>query len=186
MAKRTSLELDISTAIAFTTETSQALRLATASAAKIANALERQGLVIPEEHLNDRKLLKRTALRLSWGWHKGNVVNKQKKQDYGAAQHCDDDMANVLAYSVRTVNPDTNESYLDMAKLRDIAKQNAISLDRWMHLNVGQIRMNFGNVLRGRVEAGVQVIVGDRIWNEGSTLAPKELKAPKKKAVKAA
>lgn len=108
---------------------------------------------------------KLVAMVREQGWGaKGNVVNKAKKQEYGAAQTCGDDVAEVLARTVRTPTEDGGD-YLDIEKVREVAKANGISIDRWMHLNIGMIRMNLGNVLRGKVKRGEPVVVGSESWN---------------------
>ncbi|CAH0169637.1 hypothetical protein [Roseomonas sp. CECT 9278] len=44
------------------------------------------------------------------------------------------------------------------AALEDLAARNAIDAGRWAHLKTGQFRMNLGNVLRGKVRRGEEVV----------------------------
>lgn len=172
----------------FTSETSAMLRLAGTTTTKMLKVMrDKVGITVPAEIETNVKALRKLALEHGWGWHVGNVVNSTKKAEYGAAQHCDDPMANAFAAFVRSINPETHDDFLDIAKLKEVAKANGISMDRWLHCNIGQQRMNLGNVLRGKMRRGFEVTVGDKTWNKGSTMAEKapKTKKPAKKTAKA-
>lgn len=153
----------------FTEAASRKLRLATAKEAKIVAYIEGiTGTKVPEATKKNRKALIKLAREHGWGYH-GNVVDPAKKAQYGASQSCGDKVADVMARVCRTINEDGSD-YIDMDKMWKVAKQNGLTLDRWLHCNIGQIRMNLGNVLRGKVRRGEYVVVGDlkvdgREWN---------------------
>lgn len=166
----------------FNASNSRKLRLAGSSLDRIAAIVEKQGGKLPST-INTPRQAKDWCIAHGWGW-KGNVVNQAKKDEYGAAQSCGDDMAEAFSRHCRTVNPETKVDYLDMDKVREVAKANSVSLDRWYKLNIGQIRMNLGNVLRGKMRRGEKVVVGDKVWNKDAK--PVEAKAKKAKAKKTA
>ena len=86
---------------------------------------------------------------------KGSVVPGDYQEAY--KQHggtCGDDMANALKEAV------CKDGRTDVKLMVKVAQDNGIDLNRWSHLNVGQIRMNLGNVLRNMVRKGHGVKVG--------------------------
>jgi len=93
---------------------------------------------------------------------KGTIVPNHYKARY--KQHgnsCGDEMADAFATLVKT------KQGTDLAKLREIGLQNGIDVEsRWGHLNVGQQRMNLGNVLRNRLKNAEKVMIGKDVWND--------------------
>lgn len=86
---------------------------------------------------------------------------KDKYKAFGGS--CGDEMAGVLAETVKG-----EKGKVDIAALEEVMAQNGIDTDRWSNLNVGQRRMNLGNVLRARVKRGESVTIGSEAWNEES------------------
>jgi len=95
-----------------------------------------------------------------------SVVPDSYKERYGPAQHCGDDIAEMLKGE----------------DIHEIGAANGINVDaKWGNgrivdgevkpLNPGMQRMNLGNVLRGRVRRGEYVIVGDVEFNEENKAA---------------
>lgn len=96
----------------------------------------------------------------------GDVVPAHHKARYGASQSCNDDIAEALAAFVRVPHPTKpGKTVIDEALMRQVAEANEVDLDRWAHLNIGMVRMNLGNVLRGKVKRGENAIVGLSEWN---------------------
>ena len=100
-----------------------------------------------------------------WTQEKASVVPDSYKARYGADQNCGDDVADRL----KGHNP------------HDIAKDNGIDAnEKWglkriaqgkKPLNNGMLRMNLGNVLRGRIKRGEYVVIGDKEYNEDAKAA---------------
>ena len=86
---------------------------------------------------------------------KASLVRDSFKARYGASQNCGDEFAELL-------------SELD---IKQVAKDNGISLYKWRGKNPGMIRMNVGNVLRGRVRRGEYVILGEMEYNTNAKVA---------------
>lgn len=84
---------------------------------------------------------------------------KAKYKAFGGS--CGDEMAGVLADTVKT-----DKGKVDVTALEEVMAQNGIDTDRWSNLNIGQRRMNLGNVLRARVKRGESVAIGGENWNE--------------------
>lgn len=93
---------------------------------------------------------------------RGTIVPNSYKARYKQyGNSCGDEMADAFASLVKT------SKGTDLAKLRQIGEQNGIDVEsRWGHLNVGQQRMNLGNVLRNRLKNAERVVVGDQVWND--------------------
>jgi hypothetical protein len=93
---------------------------------------------------------------------KGTIVPNHYKAQYKKyGNSCGDEMANVFATLVKT------KTGTDLVKLRQIGTQNGIDVEsRWGHLNVGQQRMNLGNVLRNRLKNAERVVIGTEVWND--------------------
>ncbi len=88
-----------------------------------------------------------------WVQVKRSVVPDSYKTRYRqetGQDNCGDDVAEVLK---------GHDVYEVMA-------QNGIPTDRWEGRNPGMVRMNLGNVLRGRVKRGEYVAVGSYVWNK--------------------
>lgn len=107
-----------------------------------------------------------------------NVVPEKYRKRYGAKQNCGDDMALTLKDFV-TKQDDKAKNFCDTALLQHVADQNGVSLAAWSHLNLGMQRMNLGNVLRGKLNKGQRVEVGDQVW-EARTIDPEDEDAPSK------
>lgn len=88
---------------------------------------------------------------------RGSIVPLDYRLRYGADQNCGDRMALALTAAV------TKPEGVDMAAVAEIAAANGATEkhDRWLDkgLNNGQVRMNLGNVLRGKVRRGEPVVV---------------------------
>lgn len=84
---------------------------------------------------------------------------KAKYKAFGGS--CGDEMAGVLGETVKG-----EKGKVDIAALEEVMAENGIDIDRWSNLNVGQRRMNLGNVLRARVKRGETVTIGSETWNE--------------------
>jgi hypothetical protein len=92
---------------------------------------------------------------------KGSVIPDDYRHQYGVHQNCGDGIAAKLREkAVRVVG---KQEYADLDVLAEIASQNGIGdrFDGWMAkgLNNGMVRMNLGNVLRGKARRG-EAIVG--------------------------
>lgn len=83
---------------------------------------------------------------------------KAKYKSHGGS--CGDDMAEVFGETVKD-----EKGKIDVTKLEEVMAQNGIDTDRWSNLNVGQRRMNLGNVLRAKVKRGEFVEIGSTDWN---------------------
>lgn len=95
---------------------------------------------------------------------KKSIVPEGFKAKYKAhGGNCGDDMAEVLNGTVKD-----EKGKIDVPKLEEVMAQNAIDTDRWNGLNIGQRRMNLGNVLRAKAKRGEKVIVGETVWNENA------------------
>jgi len=87
-----------------------------------------------------------------WIQVKRSVVPDSYKTRYRqeiGQDNCGDDVAEVLK---------GHDVY-------EVMEQNAIPTDRWEGRNPGMVRMNLGNVLRGRIKRGEYVVVGSYVWN---------------------
>ena len=80
---------------------------------------------------------------------KGSVVPDDYRYRYGVDQNCGDAVALALTAKV------TTPAGVDVEACREVAEANGVGdrFDVWMvkGLNPGMIRMNLGNVLRGKV-----------------------------------
>jgi len=84
---------------------------------------------------------------------------KAKYKAFGGT--CGDEMAEVLTEAVRG-----ESGKVDQKLLENVMAQNNIERGRWNDRNVGQRRMNLGNVLRARIKRGEFVQVGEHTWNK--------------------
>lgn len=91
----------------------------------------------------------------------GNIVPAKYKARY--AEHggsSGDEIANLLGTECQG-----EKGKIDTAKLVAVGAANGIDVNtRWGHLNVGQQRMNLGNVLRGRRKRGEKVVIGKTVF----------------------
>ncbi len=85
-----------------------------------------------------------------------DIIEKKFFDRYGRSGSCGDQISEALSAFL----PNETTGKTDMDKLRLVAKQNNVDLKRWSHLNMGHLRMNLGNVLRGRVRSGATVEIG--------------------------
>lgn len=93
----------------------------------------------------------------------GNIVPIKYRLRYGSEQHCGDQMAQVLKQAV-TAQDAEGKDFCSEPVLIQIADQNGVDYTKWAHLNIGQRRMNLGNVLRGKLNRGQEVRVLETIW----------------------
>lgn len=88
---------------------------------------------------------------------KGSVVPDEYRYRYGVDQNCGDDVAKRL--TAKVTDPKTG---VDLEACRAVAGANGIEdrFDVWLHkgLNPGMVRMNLGNVLRGKARKGEEVL----------------------------
>ncbi len=119
---------------------------------------------------------------------KGSVVKAAYKKKY-QPHHATCGDAFVAALRAATVNED---EAVDVQKLGVVARANGLSLKPWLHLknkdggiNVGMIRMNLGNRLRGMVRQGKDVDIGGAVF-KGQKAEPKAKRVRKPRAKKAA
>jgi len=104
-----------------------------------------------------------------------SIVPKNYKELYGKAGNCGDELAAALKEAVAhdAGKDGKTPKGIDEKKMAAVAKANSIDMGRWSGLNIGQQRMNLGNVLRNRLKRGEFVQVGDDKWNEGSVAEKK-------------
>tara|TARA_Y100000401_G_C8312069_1_gene220328 strand:+ start:901 stop:1224 length:324 start_codon:yes stop_codon:yes gene_type:complete len=85
-----------------------------------------------------------------------DIIEKQFFDKYGRSGSCGDQIAELLSEYLR----DEHTGKTNQKRLQQVADDNNIDLVRWGHLNMGHLRMNLGNVLRGKVRSGVDVHIG--------------------------
>ena len=94
---------------------------------------------------------------------RGSIIPQHYRERYGADQNCGDKMATLLTEEV------TDEGKVNATLARNVAVANGVEdrFDVWLTkgLNPGQLRMNLGNVLRGKLRRGELVTVGDQRFN---------------------
>lgn len=94
------------------------------------------------------------------------MIGEDYRKKYGKEQTINDAIAKALRKAV-VVEPKDGKgrSTVDKKALKAIAKANSVKqFDSWDHLNVGQQRMNLGNVLRGMHNRNEQVVIGDKVF----------------------
>ena len=88
---------------------------------------------------------------------KGSVVPNEYRYQYGVDQSCGDDVAKAL--TAKVTDPKTG---VDLEACRVVAGANGVEdkFDAWLDkgLNPGMVRMNLGNVLRGKARRGEPVV----------------------------
>lgn len=91
---------------------------------------------------------------------KGSVIPDNYRHQYGVDQNCGDDIAVKLRE--KAVRVEGKKEHVDMDVLAEIASANGVAdkFDGWMTrgLNNGMVRMNLGNVLRGKARRGDQIV----------------------------
>ena len=88
-----------------------------------------------------------------------DFITKKFMDRYGRSGSCNDELAKVLSSYLT----DDETGRTDKEKLRDVCAKNEIDMSKWSHLNAGHVRMNLGNVLRGRLKKGQNVTVGNTV-----------------------
>ena len=58
-----------------------------------------------------------------------------------------------------------DDGLIDVNKLAAVAAENGLDFSKWQHLNVGQKRMNAGNILRARLKRGEPVTLNGKPWS---------------------
>lgn len=100
-----------------------------------------------------------------WNVHAGSVVPDSYKIRYGPDQNCGDDIADLLkgedVYAVAMANGIDAEGKWGEGR---------VALGK-TPLNPGMVRMNLGNVLRGRAKRGEYVVIGTTEYNEDAKVA---------------
>lgn len=113
---------------------------------------------VPTESIGDRDALLKLAKENHLWEYSGNVVNSKYKQKYAEnGGNCGDAIAK--AFGPITDTPECDEM------LRQVAIANGVDYGRWAHCNIGQKRMNLGNVLRGKIKRGENVIINHTEWD---------------------
>lgn len=91
---------------------------------------------------------------------KGSVIPDNYRHQYGVDQNCGDDVAQKLRD--KTIRKTGKTEYVDMEALAEIASANGLAdrFDGWLakDLNNGMVRMNLGNVLRGKARRGEEIV----------------------------
>lgn len=87
---------------------------------------------------------------------RGSVVPNEYRYRYGSDQNCGDAIAKRLTALV------TTKEGVDLDKCREVAAANGVEdrFDGWLvkGLNPGMVRMNLGNVLRGKARREEEVL----------------------------
>ena len=87
-----------------------------------------------------------------------DAIGAKYKEKYGKDKHCGDDVAVLMkAFCLDDKNK------IDPKKLAKVASDNDLDIAKWEHLNIGMQRMTIGNVLRGLINKGTDVVIGDDI-----------------------
>ena len=153
MAKQAQVETQATVAAAAATRKQAIPNVAALSDDALRAALKKHGVSAQKVGAaKTRANLIRLARDAKLWDYRGDVVPAKYKAKYGATQNCGDTVAAHL----------TGES-VDF--LHDVAEANGIDFARWSHCNRGQLTMNLGNVLRGKIKRGEYVIVGTTEWN---------------------
>lgn len=101
----------------------------------------------------------------------GSVIPDEYRYSYGEDQNNGDAMALALK---EFCGGGLNEP-LDLTKLEAVVAANKLEerFDVWMvkGLNPGMLRMNTGNVLRGKLRKGEVVQIGQKVWNAATPAA---------------
>lgn len=88
-----------------------------------------------------------------------SIVPAKYKKQYGKEGSCGDELSDALKEATATKDGTSQEAVVR------IGDQNGIDvLGKWGHLNLGQMRMNLGNVLRARLKRGEFVQVDEKRW----------------------
>lgn len=79
---------------------------------------------------------------------------------------CGDDMSNAITNAV-----EGDDGKMDIGRLQALAAENEIDVKKYDHLNNGQMRMNVGNRLRGRLKQGNDVTFNGKVVFKAEDLA---------------
>lgn len=115
---------------------------------EIVKALARKKIMVPDSWGRDN-LINAAEQADIWVQVKASLVPDSYKERYGPSQNCGDEFAELMAGN----------------DVKEIAADNSIDLKRWKGKNPGMVRMNLGNVLRGRVKRGEYVVINDYEFN---------------------
>ncbi len=115
---------------------------------EIKAALVKKKVKVPESWERDN-LINAAEQAGIWVQVKASLVPDSYKERYGPSQNCGDEFAELMAGN----------------EVKEIAADNGIDLRRWKGKNPGMVRMNLGNVLRGRVKRGEYVVINDYEFN---------------------
>lgn len=95
----------------------------------------------------------------------GSVIPDEYRYGYGEDQNNGD----AMALALKEFCGGGLKATLDLSKLEEVVAANKIEdrFDVWMTkgLNPGMLRMNTGNVLRGKLRKGEVVQIGSQKWN---------------------
>jgi hypothetical protein len=96
-------------------------------------------------------------------------VYRARYKANGDASSCGDDMSQLLK-AATTVQGEKGKPYCDIGAVQAIAEANELDGKFWGYvnsgLNTGMVRMNIGNLLRGKINREEHVIVGGTVWND--------------------
>lgn len=98
----------------------------------------------------------------------GNIIDEKYRKRYGANQNNGDKFAEAMdkacKVEVAAKGKGKPKRVLDEKALRSVAKQNNVDTARWSTMNLGQQRMNLGNVLRGMNRRGEKITIGTKVF----------------------
>lgn len=89
-----------------------------------------------------------------------SIVRDSYKKAY-LAENGDYICGDELSVALKAATTD-ERGFMDLEALRKVARENGFTMDAYMHLNRGQIRMNIGNKLRGKLQHGEVVKINGR------------------------
>lgn len=126
---------------------------------QIRAAIEAEGHVV-SPNLDRAQLMHKAEEIGIWTQVLASVVPDSYKERYGADQNCGDEIALILKgediNAVGTANGIDVEKKWGLGRVVDGLPK---------PLNPGMQRMNLGNVLRGRVQRGEYVVIGEHEFN---------------------
>lgn len=92
---------------------------------------------------------------------RNSIVPLKYKERYGKDGNCGDELAAALNAAINVGEKGT----ASLDALVEVGNQNGVDvMKKWGERNIGQKRMNLGNVLRGKLKRGEQVVVGDQTF----------------------
>lgn len=95
----------------------------------------------------------------------GMIADEYRKK-YGKEQTVGDDVAQALRKATTVTKEGVKRPVVDPKALKKVAQDNDLTsqFNAWSGLNIGQQRMNLGNVLRGRHNRGERVVIGSKVF----------------------